>query len=110
MSVIVLTTKAAQKVRELMKQPEQRDAKGLRVRVVGGGCSGLSYQLALERDAEPTDRVFESEGISIFVDPKSDLFVHGTEIDYQESLMGSGFQFKNPNATGSCGCGSSFSA
>ncbi len=107
---IVLTSKAAEKVRALMQDPAQKDATGIRLKVVGGGCSGFSYQLALERAPEESDKVHESEGISVFVDPKSALFVNGTEIDYHESMMGSGFAFSNPNATGSCGCGSSFSA
>jgi len=107
---IVLTPKAAEKVRSLMQDPAQKDATGLRLKVVGGGCSGFSYQLALERVPEEGDEVHESEGIRVFVDPKSALFVNGTEIDYHESMMGSGFAFSNPNATGSCGCGSSFSA
>ena len=108
--MITLTPSAAEKVKALMSQPEQADAKGLRVKVVGGGCSGLSYQIALEREPEEDDNVFESEGIQVYVDPKSALFVSGTEVDYHESLMGSGFAFNNPNATGSCGCGSSFTA
>jgi iron-sulfur cluster assembly accessory protein len=107
---LTLTPKAAEKVRELMAQPAQAAAKGLRVKVVGGGCSGLSYQLALEREAAPGDKVFESQGVKLYVDPKSNLFVTGTEIDYQESLMGSGFAFTNPNSKGSCGCGQSFTA
>ena len=107
---ITLTAKAAQKVRELMAQPDQQEATGLRLRVVGGGCAGLTYQLGLDREAGEGDEVYETEGIRIFVDPKSNLFVTGTEIDYHESLMGSGFEFRNPNATGGCGCGTSFSA
>jgi iron-sulfur cluster assembly accessory protein len=107
---ITLTPDAARKVRALMSQPDQQGATGLRVKVMGGGCSGMSYQLALERVAGETDKVYESEGIPIYVDPKSNLFVNGTRIDYTESMMGSGFAFQNPNATGSCGCGSSFSA
>ena len=107
---VTLTPKAAEKVRQLMAQPDQKEATGLRVRVVGGGCSGLSYRSQLERAAEEGDEVVESEGITIYVDPKSNLFVNGTTIDYHESMMGSGFAFENPNATGSCGCGSSFSA
>ena len=107
---VTLTPKAAEKVRQLMAQPDQTDATGLRVKVVGGGCSGLSYSIALERKAEESDQVLESEGITLSIDPKSNLFVNGTTIDYQESMMGSGFAFENPNATGSCGCGSSFSA
>jgi iron-sulfur cluster assembly accessory protein len=107
---ITLTQNAARKVRELMAQPAQQGAAGLRVKVVGGGCSGLSYQLALDKAAEAGDKVFESEGIKIFLDPKSALFVSGTRIDYHESMMGSGFAFENPNSKGSCGCGSSFTA
>ena len=107
---ITLTPKAALKVQEMMRQPGQTDSQGLRVKVVGGGCSGLSYQLALERTPVPADKVFESEGVRIFLDPKSALFVTGTQIDYEETVMGQGFAFKNPNAKGSCGCGSSFTA
>ena len=107
---ITLTPKAAEKVRQLMQQPDQEEATGLRVKVVGGGCSGLTYQVALEKQASDDDHVLESEGIKIYLDPKSKLFVSGTEIDYHESMMGSGFAFENPNATGSCGCGTSFTA
>ena len=107
---VTLTPKAAEKVRDLMQQPDQSEAQGLRVKVVGGGCSGLNYQLGLERAASDDDQVFESEGVEIYVDPKSHLFINGISIDYQESMMGSGFAFSNPNATGTCGCGTSFSA
>ena len=107
---ITLTPKAAAKVQALMKDPAQAGATGLRIKVVGGGCSGLSYQLGLERAAGPDDKVITSEGITVYLDPKSALFVSGTQIDYEESMMGGGFAFKNPNAKGSCGCGSSFTA
>ena len=107
---VTLTPPAAEKVRQLMSQPDQEAATGLRVKVVGGGCAGMSYQLVLEKAAGDADTVYESEGLKIFVDPKSNLFVNGTQIDYYESMMGSGFKFENPNATGGCGCGSSFSA
>jgi iron-sulfur cluster assembly accessory protein len=110
MAAITLTPKAADKVRELMKDPTQARAKGLRVKVVGGGCSGLSYHLALEENPTAADKVVESNGVTLFIDPKSNLFVAGTEIDYQETIMGSGFAFKNPNSKVSCGCGSSFTA
>lgn len=109
-ATITLTPKAALKVQALLKDPAQTGATGLRVKVVGGGCSGLSYQLGLERQAGPGDKVSESEGITIYLDPKSALFIGGTLIDYEESVMGGGFAFKNPNAKGSCGCGSSFTA
>ena len=107
---VTLTPAAAEKVKDLMSQPEQAEATGLRVKVVGGGCSGLSYQIALERAAEENDSVLECEGVQVFIDPKSALFINGTQIDYHESLMGSGFAFSNPNATGTCGCGTSFTA
>lgn len=107
---ITLTERAADKVRELMERPDQAEARGLRVKVLGGGCSGLSYHIELERGAGENDQVSESEGITIYVDPKSSLFVDGTEIDYHESMMGSGFSFQNPNAKGTCGCGTSFNA
>ena len=107
---VTLTHPAAEKVRALMAQPEQTQATGLRVRVAGGGCAGLTYQIQLEREAAEGDHVFESLGLKLFVDPKSNIFLDGTQIDYTESMMGSGFQFQNPNATGGCGCGTSFSA
>ena len=107
---ITLTPAAAQKVKDLMAQPDQVGAQGLRVKVVGGGCSGLSYKIALERAPEAADSVFECEGVPVYIDPKSALFIDGTQIDYHESLMGSGFAFSNPNATGTCGCGTSFTA
>lgn len=107
---VTLTEKAAEKVRELMTDPAQEGATGLRVQVTGGGCSGLSYKLKFEREPAEKDRELESQGVKVFIDPKSLLFVDGIEIDYYETMMGSGFQFKNPNATGSCGCGQSFSA
>lgn len=107
---VTLTEKAAEKIRALMAQPEQAEAKGLRLKVVGGGCAGMTYSVVLEREADEADLAYESEGITIWVDPKSNLFLAGTQIDYTESMMGSGFKFENPNATGGCGCGTSFSA
>ena len=106
--MITLTPKAAEKVQQLMEQPDQAEARGLRVKVVGGGCSGLNYHIELDREPGEKDHVLESEGVTIYVDPKSALFVGGTQIDYHESMMGSGFAFQNPNATGTCGCGTSF--
>jgi iron-sulfur cluster assembly protein len=107
---ITLTENAAKKVRSLMAQQGSPAEAGLRVKVVGGGCSGMSYQLDLEPGAAPNDKVFESQGIKVFLDPKSALFVSGTEIDWQESMMGAAFSFRNPLAKGSCGCGTSFTA
>ena len=83
---------------------------GLRLGVLGGGCSGLSYQFKFDTKQRPTDKVFEFDGVKIFVDPKSMLYLDGMTLDYKESLMQSGFVFENPNAKKSCGCGTSFSA
>jgi iron-sulfur cluster insertion protein len=105
--MVTITSLAATKVQEFLDQNGRPEA-GLRVRVVGGGCSGFQYQLALDDAASDGDQVFEQNGIKLFVDPRSHLYLDGTEIDYVDDLMGSGFKFNNPNATGSCGCGESF--
>ena len=81
---------------------------GLRLGVLGGGCSGLSYQFKFDTQPRPKDKVFDFDGVHIFVDPKSILYLHGLTLDYKESLMQSGFVFENPNAKKSCGCGTSF--
>ncbi len=109
-SPIQLTEKAAAKIKSLMADQNAPEGTGLRVKVVGGGCSGMSYAINLEPAAAPADKVFESQGVKVFLDPKSALFITGTEVDWQESMMGAGFAFKNPLAKGSCGCGSSFTA
>jgi iron-sulfur cluster assembly protein len=103
---ITLTDNAVQKILALIAS-EQSDDKGLRVKVVGGGCSGLSYKmdLDLKRDG---DRVFERDGARIIVDRKSYLYLNGTELDYADDLMHAGFNLRNPNVKRSCGCGASF--
>lgn len=108
--MITLTEAAAQEVKRLIEK-EQKPNLGLRVGVKGGGCSGLSYVLALD-EATPKqyDTVFEQEGVKVLIDAKSQLYLDGTTIDYKTNLMGGGFEFNNPNAKKSCGCGSSFSA
>jgi iron-sulfur cluster assembly protein len=83
---------------------------GLRVGVQGGGCSGLSYAMRLDTQSRDRDKVFEEFGARIFVDPKSLLYLSGTILEYEETLMRQGFVFQNPNAARSCGCGSSFTA
>ncbi|MCC6590330.1 MAG: iron-sulfur cluster assembly accessory protein [Bryobacterales bacterium] len=83
---------------------------GLRLGVLGGGCSGLSYQFRFDAKARPNDHVFAFDGVQIFVDPKSMVFLSGMTLDYKETLMQSGFAFDNPHAQKSCGCGTSFSA
>lgn len=107
--MITLTPKAVSKVKEI-REAEGLGEQGLRVRVVGGGCSGFSYDLYFEEETSDMDQVFENEGIRVFCDMMSYQYLEGTEIDYVEGLHGAGFKFGNPNAKGSCGCGSSFSA
>jgi iron-sulfur cluster assembly accessory protein len=109
MASVTLTERAAKKVKDLIAKSDPPEG-GLRVKVVGGGCSGLSYDLAIDKGPNPADKVLESHGVPIYLDPKSALFVSGTEIDWSESMMGAAFSFKNPNAKGTCGCGTSFTA
>lgn len=107
--MITLTDKAAEKVREI-REAEGLGEQGLRLRVIGGGCSGFSYDLYFEDETNEVDQEFESHGIKMFVDMMSFQYLEGTEIDYVESLHGAGFKFLNPTAKSTCGCGSSFSA
>ena len=109
---ITLTEKAASEVREIIKsQNLPEDKTRQRVGVKGGGCSGFSYMLDLTEEPKgDMDEEMESQGVKILVDMKSGLYLDGTEIDFKDEVMGRGFVFKNPNATSSCGCGSSFSA
>lgn len=106
--MITLTEKAAEKVKEIA-EAESLQGQGLRLRVVGGGCSGFTYDLYFEEEAGEMDEKFESNGVQLYVDPLSVQYLEGTEIDYVETLSGSGFKFNNPNIQGTCGCGSSFS-
>ena len=107
--MISLTSKAAEKVKDI-QQAEGLADQGLRVRVIGGGCSGFSYDLFFEDEVNDLDQTFESNGVKIFIDMMSHQYLDGTEIDYVEGLHGAGFKFVNPNAQATCGCGSSFSA
>jgi len=106
---IQVTPKAVQKIRDAFARQGVKDG-GLRLGVLGGGCSGLSYQFKFEIKPRATDHVFEFGGVQIYVDPKSMVYLDGMTLDYKESLMQSGFAFDNPHAAKSCGCGSSFSA
>ena len=105
---IDMTPRAVERLREVMQEQGLTEG-GLRVGVKGGGCSGLSYNLALDTEERPGDKVFERDGVKVFVDPKSFLFLNGSTLDYKsEGLMQRGFVFVNPNSAGSCGCGESF--
>lgn len=101
-----ITERAAEKIKQLMVA-ENKDSQGLRLKVVGGGCSGLQYKMDLDLQ-KSGDRVFEKDGAKVLVDMKSLLYLNGTELDYKEELMQSGFIFQNPNVKRACGCGTSF--
>jgi iron-sulfur cluster assembly protein len=103
---VSLTDRAAARIKELIAA-ENRDGQGLRLKVVGGGCSGLQYKLDFDMP-KGTDKIFEKDGAKVLVDMKSLLYLTGTELDYRDELMQSGFVFQNPNVKKSCGCGSSF--
>ncbi len=106
---IMLTKKAEEKVKEILSEQPEPYA-GLRIQVVGGGCSGFSYRMGFDKNYNDQNyAIFEFDGLKVFVDKASLLYMEGAEVDYIEGLHGAGFKFSNPNATGSCGCGSSFS-
>jgi len=105
--MVTMTEIAADKVRGFLSSQESEGEVGLRVGVRGGGCSGFQYALALDEKRDE-DVIFEHEGIPLIVDPASLRYVDGSQVDYTESLMGAGFEVKNPNVVASCGCGSSF--
>ena len=106
---VMLTKKAEDKVKEIMaEQPEPY--AGLRIQVVGGGCSGFSYRMGFDKNFnDQSDAIFEFDGLKVFIDKQSLVYMDGSEVDYIDGLHGAGFKFNNPNSTGSCGCGSSFS-
>ena len=108
---VTLTEKAASEVKRIMAEQNHPENMHLRVGVSGGGCSGFSYSLAFdEKMDEEMDDLYELHGVKMIVDRKSDLYLDGTTLDFFEGLEKRGFVFNNPNATKSCGCGSSFSA
>jgi len=105
---VTLTAKAAAQVRRLMAEGSFPETHGLRLSVKGGGCSGLSYVLGFDEQPKETDAVLEQQGIKVFVDPKSIFYLSGTVLDFSDGLNGKGFVFNNPQASRTCGCGSSF--
>ena len=107
--VLALTEVAVERVKEVLGREGVKDG-GLRVAIVGGGCSGFQYNLSLDDSPREDDIVIEQDGVKLFLDPISQQYVYGTVIDYVNGLHGAGFKFVNPNATRTCGCGSSFSA
>ena len=108
---INVTEAAATEIKKFMTGEEDlQETAGLRVRVVPGGCCGFQYSLNIEENSRQGDHVLDAHGVRLFVDMFSAQYLNGVEIDYVNSMMGSGFAFNNPNSTGSCGCGSSFTA
>ncbi len=106
-TTINVTDEALAVVRKLLVEKNVPNY-GLRVFVAGGGCSGLQYGMALEAEARPYDNVIEKDGVKVFVDPTSMMYLAGATVDYEDSIMGGGFKIDNPNAVSSCGCGTSF--
>lgn len=106
---IILTERAAQEVQTLITQEKLPEGTYLRLGVKGGGCSGFSYALDLTETKSESDEEFDVHGIKVICDPKSYLYLNGTTLDFKDEIMGRGFTFSNPNASHSCGCGSSFS-
>ncbi len=105
---LTLSEIAAEKVREIRSEEKIEQHYALRVKVIGGGCSGFQYDLFFD-EIGGEDNVYESQGVKMIVDQMSFMYLMGTSIDYVEGLSGAGFKFENPSSTGSCGCGSSFS-
>ena len=106
---ITLTQRAAQKIKRVFETHKMPEGSCLRVGVKGGGCSGFSYTLDVTDKPAEGDEVFDSNGVRIVCDPKSCLYLDGTEVDFSDDLLKGGFVFNNPNAARSCGCGASFS-
>jgi len=107
--MITITDRAIAEVKRIVEEQNLPDATALRLGVKGGGCSGFSYTLGFDDQVGEIDQIFETNGIRVVCDPKSFLYLNGTQVDFEESLMGRGFKFGNPNAAKSCGCGESFS-
>lgn len=106
-----VTPNAVAKIRSAMANEGISPTEGgLRLGVMGGGCSGLSYSIRFDTRPRERDRVYDFDGVRVFVDPKSFLYLHGMTLDYEETLLRQGFNFINPNSSRSCGCGSSFSS
>jgi len=110
MALLEVTEPAAQRIRELLDKDGKLATHGLRLKVVGGGCSGLRYELAFDDRIGERDHQLEIGGVRVIVDEKSALYLAGTTLDFVDTLQESGFKMQNPNATATCGCGESFNA
>jgi iron-sulfur cluster assembly accessory protein len=110
MAFIQVTESAAGRVKELLDRDGKLETHGLRMKVVGGGCSGLQYQLSFDDQTDDHDTTLEKGGVRVIVDEKSALYLMGCQLDYVDTLMEAGFKIENPNAKSTCGCGQSFGA
>jgi iron-sulfur cluster assembly protein len=106
--MLTLTPVAIAKVKEILS--ERKEDAGLRIAVLGGGCSGFQYQMTLDREPQADDEILDVEGLKVFIDNRSLLYLDGTQVDYVDGSSGSGFKFENPNAQAHCGCGECFEA
>jgi iron-sulfur cluster assembly protein len=106
--VITITPRATQEVKRILAEQKLPETTALRVGVKGGGCSGFSYTLGFDDQLSETDQVTHADGVRLVCDPKSFLYLNGTQLDFEDNLMGRGFKFGNPNASKTCGCGESF--
>ena len=106
--VVEITEKAIDQIKTIATNEKSHEGKGLRLAVVGGGCSGLSYKIEFS-DIKPKDNIQKYQGFSVIIDPKSSIYLKGVTLDFQDGLDGKGFVFVNPNAENTCGCGESFS-
>ncbi|GGZ40595.1 iron-sulfur-binding protein [Echinicola pacifica] len=107
--MIIISDQAKERIIELKQEENRTDNENIRVSVKGGGCSGLMYDLGFDENISDSDQVFEDKGLKIIVDKKSLLYLAGTVLEFSDGLNGKGFQFVNPNASRTCGCGESFS-
>ena len=110
MSVVEVTEAASSRIRELLERDGKLESHGLRMKVVGGGCSGLQYQLLFDEKRSDVDMTIEAGGVKVIVDEKSTLYLAGSTLDFVDTLQESGFKIGNPNAKSTCGCGQSFGA
>ncbi len=108
--MIEVTTEAASHIRSLLSEDDKLETHALRMKVIGGGCSGLQYQLSFDDVVREVDTEIEFEGVRVIIDEKSALYLVGSRLDFVDTLQESGFKIENPNASNTCGCGQSFAA
>ena len=108
--MIEVTHEAAEQIRTLLSEDDKLETHGLRMKVIGGGCSGLQYQLSFDDTVRDVDTEIEVEGVKVIVDEKSALYLVGSRLNFVDTLQESGFKIENPNASNTCGCGQSFAA